>query len=247
MGANLAVWPARESGLGLKSWLGETARLARLAAWPPAFPAREDLPRGNGQGVLVIPGFLTGDGTTGRLRTFLWRTGYHAEGWRCGRNFGPRSQVVERLKGRIAALADKTGGKVALAGVSLGGLFAREMAKMMPDHVQAVATLCAPVNLPVPTPLAPFVWALQRWFDPELVAGSSGAAVMPAQPTLAIYSQDDGIVEWRACLPPEQENVRVVQVEKASHTTIGSNPVAQGHVARFLADAFARQDALPQR
>lgn len=245
---SLAVWPDRASGLGLRSWLGETARLAQISAWPPKFPHKSDLPRGNGEGVLVIPGFLTGDTTTGRLRTFLWRSGYHAEGWQCGRNLGPRSKAIARLKTRVETLADKTGGPIAVMGVSLGGVFAREIARMVPDHICAVATLCSPVILPVPTPLAPFVWALQRWFDEDLTAITSGQAEMPRQKMLALYSRSDGIVEWQACVPPVRENITTVELNGAGHATIGSNPLAQAHLARFLAGAFAaEEDALPQR
>ena len=238
-GPSLATWPEKGSGLGVRSWLGETARLAKISAFPPRFPGRNSLPRGDGQGVLVIPGFLTSDGTTARLRTFLWRVGYRAEGWQGGANLGPSARAIERLKSRVEKLADDTGGKVAVAGVSLGGVFAREVAKMMPDHVAAVATLCSPVHLPVPTPLAPFVWALQGGFDAGLVAGAVDTPTMPGQKTLAIYSRGDGIVGWQACVPPEQANVTALEIEGAGHTTIGSNPLAQAALARFLSGAFA--------
>ena len=236
---SLAVWPQRESGLGMRSALTETARFARASASrnkPVVLPA--GLPRGHGQGVLVVPGFLTSDTTTARLRRALDGLGYRAEGWRGGPNLGPRTKAIDNLKERVAALADATGGKIAVAGVSLGGVFAREIAKMMPDKVGAVVTLCSPVRLPVPTPLAPFVWALQRWFDDDLVAAASGDPVMPGQPMLAVYSQDDGIVQWQACVPPPAPNVTAIELPGAGHTTIGSNPRAQSLVAHFLAGAL---------
>ena len=236
---SLAIWPDRESGLGMRSWLGETARLARISAFPPKSAANDLLPRGDGQAVLVIPGFLTNDGTTGRLRRFLSGLGYRAEGWQNGFNLGPRTKAIACLKERVAALAEASGGKIAVAGVSLGGVFAREIAKMMPDKVGVVATLCSPVHLPVPTPLAPFVWMLQRWFDETLVEGATGDPVMPGQKLLAIYSRDDGIVQWEACVPPAGDTVTSIEVPGASHTTIGSNPAAQHILAHFLADAFA--------
>ena len=236
---SLAIWPGRESGLGMRSWLGETAQLARISAFPPKCVANDLLPRGDGQTVLVIPGFLTNDATTGRLRRFLSSIGYRAEGWQSGLNLGPRTKSIDGLKERVAVLAEASGGKIAVAGVSLGGVFAREIAKMMPEQVGVVATLCSPVQLPVPTPLAPFVWMLQRWFDQGLVAGVSGAPVMPGQKLLAVYSRDDGIVQWEACVPPAGDNVTAIEVAGASHTTIGSNPGAQSVLAHFLADAFA--------
>ena len=236
---SLAIWPDRESGLGMRSWLSETARLARISAFPPKSVANDLLPRGDGEGVLVIPGFLTNDGTTGRLRRFLSGLGYRAEGWQSGLNLGPRAKSIACLKERVADLAEASGGKIAVAGVSLGGVFAREIAKMMPDKVGVVATLCSPVQLPVPTPLAPFVWMLQRWFDEGLVEGATGEPVMPGQKLLAVYSRDDGIVQWEACVPPPSTNVSAIEVAGASHTTIGSNPEAQSILAHFLAGAFA--------
>lgn len=245
----LARWPAKGSGLGLKSILKESAGRAVTVARPPAFPPRESVTPGAGQGVLVIPGFLTGDSTTVRLRTFLWRSGYHAEGWQSGINLGPRSKPIERLKRRVEKLADLTGGKVVLTGISLGGVFAREVAKMMPERVVAVATLCSPVRLPVPTPLAPFVSALQRTFDKGLVEGALGEPVMPPQPLLAVYSRDDGVVDWRTCVPPERANVTALELPGAKHMTIGSNPAAQAALAAFLTRVFppAATDDLPPR
>lgn len=245
----LAHWPAKGSGLGFKSFFGETAGRAGLFSRPPAFPPREAVPRGAGQGVLVIPGFLTGDMTTARLRAFLTRSGYRAEGWRGGINLGPRSKPIQRLKTRVEKLADLTGGKVVLAGVSLGGVFAREVAKMMPDHVVGVATLCSPIRLPVPTPLAPLVTALQRTFDRGLVESALGEPVMPEQPMLVIYSKNDGVVDWRTCVPPPGANLTVLEIPRARHMTIGSNPEAQEALGVFLGRVVQprMKDELPPR
>lgn len=245
----LANWPAKGSGLGLKSIFRETAGRAGLFSRPPAYPPRDAVPRGAGQGVLVIPGFLTGDMTTVRLRTFLTRSGYAAEGWGSGINLGPRSKPIQRLKNRVARLSERTGGKVVLAGVSLGGVFAREIAKMMPEYVAGVATLCSPLTLPVPTPLAPFVTALQRTFDRGLVESALGEPVMPEQPVLVIYSKNDGVVDWRHCVPPPAPNVTLLEIPRARHMTIGSNPEAQEALGVFLGRVFGprRLRDLPPR
>lgn len=245
----LANWPEKGSGLGFKSILKETAGRAGVMSRPPSFPHPDSVTNGAGQGVLVIPGFLTGDATTKRLRTFLARSGYRAEGWQSGINLGPRSKPIQRLMRRVEKLADATGGKIVLAGISLGGVFAREVAKMMPDRVIAVATLCAPVHLPVPTPLAPFVTALQRTFDKGLVDAALGVPVMPSQPLLAIYSHDDGVVDWRNCVPPPAQNITALEIPGAKHMTIGSNPAAQAALAAFLTCVFPPRagDDLPPR
>ncbi|MFT3811283.1 MAG: hypothetical protein QM698_15330 [Micropepsaceae bacterium] len=242
----LASWPEKGSGLGLGSIFKETAGRAGLLSRPPAFPPREAVPRGSGQGVLVIPGFLTGDITTRRLRTFLTRSGYHAEGWKGGINLGPRAKPIQRLKSRVEKLVEVTGGKVVLAGVSLGGVFAREVAKMMPDHVAGVATLCSPIRLPVPTPLAPFVTALQRTFDQGLVDGALGEPVMPEQPMLVVFSKDDGVVDWRTCVPPARDTITVLDLPGARHMTIGSNPEAQEALGIFLSRVFPARVVPPR-
>ncbi len=199
----------------------------------------DDLPRGHGQGVLVIPGFLTSDMTTTRLRSFLSSLDYRAEGWGGGANLGPSPRAIERLKERVDEIAGRLGAPIAVAGVSLGGVFAREIARMMPDHIKAVATLCSPVQLPVPTPLAPFVWALQRGFDKDLTMSATGDAVMPLQPMLVVYSRGDGVVQWQACVPPKADNITAICLNNAAHTTIGSNPQAQQLLANFLARAMS--------
>src|SRR5258708_22821075 len=53
-------------------------------------------PRGDGHGVLVLPGFLATDTSTGVLRRFLRRLGYSVRGWEIGRNVGPTERVLDQ-------------------------------------------------------------------------------------------------------------------------------------------------------
>jgi hypothetical protein len=62
---------------------------------PPPFPA--GAARGTGQPVVVLPGFCSPDFTTARLREFLNRQGFHANGWGCGTNFGPTARDLGKL------------------------------------------------------------------------------------------------------------------------------------------------------
>ena len=115
--------------------LTEPARgLADLATLPLAAPFLSVAPRGDGHGVLVLPGLLASDNSTALLRRFLRLLGYQVRGWRLGRNVGPTDQVLDELPRQLSALASQTGGPVSLIGWSLGGIYAREIARQQPRH-----------------------------------------------------------------------------------------------------------------
>src|SRR6266436_4679780 len=110
--------------------LTEPARtLADLVTLPLAAPWLAFAPRGDGHGVLVLPGFLASDSSTAVLRQFLRRLGYDVRGWRLGRNLGPTIEVLDGLPVQLAELASRTGGPVSVIGWSLGGIYARELAR----------------------------------------------------------------------------------------------------------------------
>src|SRR5690348_5320223 len=112
--------------------------LAGFASMPLAASWLMSAPRGDGHGVLVLPGLLASDVSTAVLRRFLRRLGYDAAGWDLGRNRGPTDQVVEELPKVLSALAKRTGRPVSLIGWSLGGIYARELARRDPAQVRLV-------------------------------------------------------------------------------------------------------------
>ena len=78
--------------------LTEPARgLADLVTLPLAAPWLTFAPRGDGHGVLVLPGLLASDSSTAVLRRFLRRLGYEVRGWQLGRNLGPTDEVLDGL------------------------------------------------------------------------------------------------------------------------------------------------------
>ncbi len=106
-GATAGVPP----GPAARFFLTEPARgLADLgmlftASWLAAAP------RGDGHGVLVLPGFLATDTSTGVLRRFLRRLGYSVRGWEIGRNVGPTERVLDQIpsgSGRSSRLAARS-------------------------------------------------------------------------------------------------------------------------------------------
>src|SRR5580700_11742898 len=124
--------------------------LADLAALLLAAPGLAAAPRGDGHGVLVFPGLLAGDSSTVPLRAFLRWLGYNVRGWDLGRNHGPSEAVLAGLPRAVLDHATRTGRPVSLVGWSLGGIYAREMARRHPRQVRQVITLGSPYALQDP-------------------------------------------------------------------------------------------------
>lgn len=212
----------------------EARALLELGAMIAATPWLRRLPRGDGHSVLVFPGMGANDITTVPLRNFLGGLGYVTQAWGQGFNFGPREGVLKKCAADIRALAGKHGRPVSLVGWSLGGLYAREMAKELPEHTRCVVTLGTPF---AGHPRATNAWRIfemlsgQKAHDPALIARLRKP---PPVPTTSIYSRTDGIVAWQCSLNEpglEAENIEV----HASHTGMGTNPLALYAVADRLA------------
>lgn len=120
-----------------------------LSSLPLAEAALRFAPEGDGHAVLVCPGFLTSDRSTGLLRRFIRSKGYAVHGWELGRNMGPGTagENGERLAERVISLYRASRRKVSLVGWSLGGVLAREIAKRLPDQVRQVITLGSPLSV----------------------------------------------------------------------------------------------------
>ncbi len=122
----------------------EGRAISELGAFLGALPLLSLAPRGDGQPVLVLPGLVASDTSTRPLRSFLKSRGYAVSGWRQGRNLGLRQGVQHAMVDLVHELNDTHGRKVSLVGWSLGGLYARQLAKMMPGRVRSVITLGSP-------------------------------------------------------------------------------------------------------
>ena len=146
----------------------------------------------SGPKLMVIPGFLATDRTTLGLQRALADAGWRVAGWGLGLNTGVRADTLERIVARLEAFAG--GGKATLVGWSLGGIYAREAAKLRPDLVEKVVTLGAPFS---GDRRGNNVWRLYEWVAGHPVDDPPIAAVLEAKPpvpTLAIWSRRDGIV-----------------------------------------------------
>jgi pimeloyl-ACP methyl ester carboxylesterase len=196
---------------------------------------------GDGHPVLVLPGLLAGDLSTLPLRRFLRALCYDAHGWELGLNTGPTPELRERLLARYGALRTRhEGRRVSLVGWSLGGIYARELARAHPDGVRLVITLATPFRDISATHAARLV-PLRPGGRPLREARELHEHLrrpLPV-PSTSIYSRSDGIVAWRSCL--EDEGPRSESVEVAcSHTGMGFHAEALAVVADRLAQPEGR-------
>jgi pimeloyl-ACP methyl ester carboxylesterase len=229
---SFAIWPPAGSPVSLRTWWRELGVLAQTRKEPPPFP--EDAARGNGEPVIVVPGFCAPDDSTARLRQFLMRQGFDARPWDCGPNLGPTRTALKGFERLLNETADRHGAPVALVGISLGGTLSREIAKRHSALVARVVTLASPIRLPVATPLAPLARVAAIVWDGDARGSLQQISQAPPVPLTAIVNPKDGIVDWRACVPDPAPQVEIVMIEGA-HMTMGSNPDAQRVVAARLA------------
>jgi pimeloyl-ACP methyl ester carboxylesterase len=176
-------------------------------------------PRGDGHPVLVFPGLLADDLATQPLRGFLKEQGWAVHGWKQGRNLGLRAGVEEQLIGRFLELHRRHDGRrLSLVGWSLGGLYARQLAKLFPDKVRCVVTLGSPFA-----------------GTPEAIDdGPTPLAEPPPVPTTSIFSRTDGICAWQTCLNLESSLTENIEVH-GSHCGLAHHPAAVYAVADRLA------------
>jgi pimeloyl-ACP methyl ester carboxylesterase len=138
--------PARrhEPAPGFLLRILETRALAEHYAAVAMRPAWGAAAKGDGHAVLVLPGLAAGDGSTALMRNFLQSRGFSPSGWGQGVNMGLREGVIERAHDRLREVRLEHGRSVSLVGWSLGGLYARELAKLSPEMVRLVITLGSP-------------------------------------------------------------------------------------------------------
>ncbi|MGX9392839.1 esterase/lipase family protein [Nitrobacteraceae bacterium UC4446_H13] len=216
----------------------EGRALSELGAFLGALPLLSLAPRGDGHPVLVLPGLMASDASTRPLRGFLEGRGYSVHGWGLGRNYGLRPGVQDSVVDLLKRLNDNHGRKVSLVGWSLGGLYSRQLAKMMPDRVRSVITLGSPFAGDPKSTNAWRVYELASGQRAEEASEHFGGPLSetPSMPTTAIYSRTDGICAWQGCMEKSSSLSENIEVE-SSHCGMGFHPAAVYAVADRLSQA----------
>jgi len=241
----------RESRIGL-----EWAALRRSDVYRGA-----GVPAGDGRGVLLIPGFMAGDGSLATLTQWLRAAGWHTKRAGIRANLACSQVACTRLEERLEALADRTGGRVTLIGQSRGGVLAKALGARRPDLVAGVVALGSPIRAQLavhPLVLAQvgMVATIGSGAVPGLLSWRClrGECCAPFRAALAgpfpsevgyvsLYSRSDGIVDWRSCVDPDADACVEVQ---GSHCGMSLNPEVYRAIGRALGSFTARGDDWPQ-
>ncbi|RYY99809.1 MAG: alpha/beta hydrolase [Comamonadaceae bacterium] len=197
--------------------------------------------RGDGHPVVIYPGLGAGAMTTSQLRGYLRACNFAVSDWGLGMNRGPDSPMeawLGSLVERVRALHAEHGRKASLIGWSLGGIYAREVAKQCPESVRQVITLATPFRSIGDGNHAGAMFRMlggsTSQLTPELQAHLRGR---PPVPVTSIYSRSDGMVNWRGCLEEPGAEVENVEVD-ASHLGMATH----AGVMRVVADRLAQPE-----
>jgi triacylglycerol lipase len=233
----------------------ELARLLR----DPVYRDLRGLPDGEDKPVLLIPGFLAGDGTLGTMTHWLRRAGYRTSSAGVRTNVDCSTETIGRVVAKLECLVEKTGQPATIIGQSRGGSLARVIAVRHPDLVESIVALGSPqIGMLSVHPLVlaqvGLVGALGSlgvpgFFSHRCVRGDCckdfEADLHGEFPEnvryVSVYSRSDGIVRWESCLDPAAECVEVT----ASHCGMA----VSAPVYRAIADVLCApgEAAVPVR
>jgi pimeloyl-ACP methyl ester carboxylesterase len=224
--------PAEARAPSRKLLLGELAAplepLRRRFRPPFSLPAAQ-----NRRVVMMLPGFGTHPLRMRYMAKQLERAGHTVKRWGLGWNLGPTEQNFALLEARIRQIRERYGQKVVLVGWSLGGVFARELAKLNPDLVAKVVTMG--------TPFSGTLYANNAWRIYQLITGHSVEqppveAQVPVKPpveTVALWSPRDGVVAPRSACGRPGERDRAIAL-RCTHLGFANSPEAIRAVAEEL-------------
>ncbi len=188
--------------------------------------------------VLLVPGFLAGDGTLAFMGRSLRQQGFRTYRSHIHANVGCTLNAAAQLETRLESIVLRRGSRVQIVGHSLGGMLARGLAVRRPDLISGIVTMGSPMLAPgahhvLLTTGVDVLVRLSRAGVPglmseECVAGTcarqsfdESREPMPAGVSFtAVYSKRDGIVDWRACVDPEAHAVEVT----SSHVGMAIDP-----------------------
>lgn len=198
-------------------------------------PLLKTLKKGDGHPVIVFPGFGGSDRSTKPLRGLLSSLGYQVHGWGLGSNVIFNDELEAEMVALVEEVAKQSDQKVSLVGWSLGGLYAREIAKICPESVRGVITMGSPISGRARHSNAQSLFqALNGEPSKHDRVRQHSLHEAPPVPTTSVYSKTDGIVAWEGSVQKTGNQIDNIQVP-ASHLGFGVNPL----VMVVLADRLA--------
>jgi pimeloyl-ACP methyl ester carboxylesterase len=236
-----------------RPWM-EASELVRSPLW-----RGHGVPDGGGLPVLLVPGFLAGDPSLSMMKRWLRARGYRPCTSQIRFNVDCTRQAVERLERRLVECTDRTGRPAAIVGQSRGGLFAKLMAVRRPDRVSGIVALGSPnVDHMAINPLVArqvrLVAALGTggvpgMFRDDCLQGKCADELaeelnqpFPAHvPYVSVYSRRDWVVDWRACVDPDADNVEI----DSSHVGMSVHSEVYGLLGERLAILAGRTASRP--
>lgn len=225
--------PAEAHRPRLRLLLGELGWPVKLALRPFRRPLAI-APAANPKTVILMPGFATSPSRMRYLARQLERAGHRVKRWGIGYNFGPTPENFAQLAARICAVHERYGEPVVLVGWSLGGVFARELAKLHPECVAKVITMGSPFSH---TPYSNNVWRAYQLVTGHSVACPPVEADLARKPpveTVAFWSPRDGVVSPRAARGLPGERDREVALRCTHMDFAGCDEVIGGILAELL-------------
>ncbi|MBV7259494.1 alpha/beta fold hydrolase [Erythrobacter crassostreae] len=224
--------------------LAEGRAFFELGAFYATSPFLMNLAKGDGHSVLTLPGFMATNSSTVPMRRLLKRLNYDAHGWEAGRNVRVNEELLSKLEHQLTRQHKASGRKVSLVGWSLGGVLARELAKLHPEKVRQVISLGSPISDDRNHTNAARLFKLFNGEEPEKLRGGQfeGLDIAPPVPTTSIWTKTDGVVHWRGSVQHPHKGHETQPFENievyASHCGLGVNP----SVMVALADRLAQKE-----
>ena len=191
-------------------------------------PVKQIVPKGDGHPVLVLPGLGASDVSTALLRQFIDDLGYVSYPWELGRNKGFKEETHNAIEERLDTIHDEHRRPVSLIGQSLGGVYARELAKLAPHKVRQVITLGSPFS---GHPLATSGIRLYEWLSGDNIEDLDfdrhhEIRETPPVPTTSVYSKLDGVVAWQCSIEKGHRQSENIHLRGATHCGMASSPAA---------------------
>ncbi len=195
----------------------------------------------------MIPGFLAGDASLYALAAGLRGLGHRVYFAGIWSNVDCPRHTMRRLSRALKDAFEVDGGKVVVVGHSLGGIYARELARRHPRQIERTILMGSAIQRPLDNS-NPFV---RMWFMATRRMHHEGGSCLdhlsslcgahraePAGAEVAqtiVYSRHDAVVHWRSCIE-SGPNIEAVEV-RAGHNAMPFSP----EVFAIVADRVRRR------